>query len=142
VGWQAKMNVGGGESEQLREQLHPVAPVNPEVFHDRPVIPGQVSDNTGDKRVEGKPEANLEYACAVTTETANHFLLRTSQLTPAELKVMGGVLSLGFEAGFFRHENKGQITACLQKRASEQNNPNARNGLLNMASQIDRINLV
>jgi hypothetical protein len=129
--------VVGGDSEQLRSSVVQEAPVNPDVFHDRPQIPGTVADRVSD-RAEVPPDSNLEYARATATETANMFLLRTSPVTPAEFKVMGGVLDLGIKTGAWTPENFQQIKECLEARAGHQQNSVAAKGLLDMASQMDR----
>jgi hypothetical protein len=133
------MVVGGHESENLRETPQQQAvQVNPEVFRDRPPLPAQATDQVqvGDAKIGATPEANLEYARLSATQTANQFLLRTTQLTPGEFKVMGGVLDLGIKTNAWSPENIQQIKDCLVNRATQQNNPNAAQGLRNMADKI------
>jgi len=111
-------------------------PVNHEVFdhdlHGRP----QANDQVTDTRAIEAQRAQLEHAQIVGRETADIYLGRSNQITPAEFKVMSGVLDLCVKTGAFDQQQMAQVQEKIIQRATQQMDPRAAAGLVAIAEKM------
>jgi len=126
-----------GRGHEGGEHGAPAAPpVNHEVF-DRDIAQGrpQGGDRVSDRAAENR-EADLTHAQVVGRETADLYLQRTNQITPAEFKVMSGVLDLCVKTGAFDKDQMAQVQRQLIERATQQMDPRAAAGLVAVAEKM------
>jgi|GEM_PF-2998618 len=126
-----------GRGHEGGEHGAPVTPpVNHELFDQAINGRPQVNDHALDARALEQRQEDLVHAQTVGRETADMYLQRTNQITPAEFKVMSGVLDLCIKTGAFDPQQLAQVQEKIIQRATQQMDPRAAAGLVAVAEKM------